>query len=256
MTTPSVSPALLLRLPPGMSPADRDRLVALLADHALVAIQEDDLQQPRLWTAHFGDAPSRTAAAAAVSADPAFAGLAPEPLDVEDEDWARRTQADLPAIRIGRVTIAPPWDVPAPAPAGAEGKDPRQREVVVLIEPSRGFGTGHHQSTRLCLVLLQARDLAGLTVTDVGTGSGVLADHGGEARRRLCLGDRQRSGRDRERAREHRRQRCRRERRGARGRPAHHHDGARGSRDREPHGVAARRSTPVTSRASCGRAGR
>lgn len=174
MTTPSVSPALLLRLPPGMSAADRDRLVSLLADHALVAIQEDDLQQPRLWTAHFGDAASRTAAATAVSADPAFAGLAPEPLDVQDEDWARRTQADLPAIRIGRVTIAPPWDVPAPA-AEAGGKDPRQREVVVLIEPSRGFGTGHHQSTRLCLVLLQGRDLAGLTVTDVGTGSGVLA---------------------------------------------------------------------------------
>lgn len=172
MTTPSVSPALLLRLPAGMPAAARDRLVALLADHALVAIQEDDLQQPRLWTAHFADAASRTAAAAAVSADPALAGLAPEPLDVEDEDWARRTQADLPAIRIGRVTIAPPWDVPPPAP---EGRDPRQREVVVLIEPSRGFGTGHHQSTRLCLVLLQARDLAGLTVTDVGTGSGVLA---------------------------------------------------------------------------------
>jgi ribosomal protein L11 methyltransferase len=88
---------------------------------------------------------------------------------VEDEDWARRTQAELPAIRIGRLVIAPPWDLPSRESLVAG------REVVIEIEPSRGFGTGHHQSTRLCLVLLQARDLVARTTIDVGTGSGVLA---------------------------------------------------------------------------------
>ena len=162
------SPALRIGLNRLPAPAC-DGLVALLADYDLVAIHEDDPVSPQVWTAHFATARARDAAADAVRVSKDLQTIAVETVEVEDEDWARRTQADLPAIRIGRVIVAPPWDLPHPA-----SRTPHP-VIVVVIEPSRGFGTGHHQSTRLCITLLQSRNVIGQTVIDIGTGSGVLA---------------------------------------------------------------------------------
>ena len=163
------SPALIIRFAPGTTSETRDALSTLLADHDIAAIQEDDVSAPTAWTIHFTTPGARDAALTSLRAADALPLADPEVVDVEDEDWARRTQADLPAVRVGRIVVAPPWDLPpAPDRAGADA-------VVVVIEPSRGFGTGHHQSTRLCLVLLQSVGAGGRTVLDIGTGSGVLA---------------------------------------------------------------------------------
>jgi ribosomal protein L11 methyltransferase len=131
-----------------------DLFQAALTDFDVASILEasDDA-----WRLFFHDASERDRAAATLAAD--FPDLQLQAIDVPDDDWAARSQASVRAIQVGGVIVAPPWDVP----------------TVVTIQPSMGFGTGHHATTRLCLAALQRIDLRGKTVIDVGTGSGVLA---------------------------------------------------------------------------------
>jgi ribosomal protein L11 methyltransferase len=137
-----------------------DLVQAALLDFAVTAVHE---HANDAWRVFFDTPAGRDRASAALAT--AFPELELASVDVPDEDWAARSQAGLQAVRIGDVTVAPPWDVPPPV-AGT---------LTVVIRPSMGFGTGHHATTRLCLAALQHADPRGLTVLDVGTGSGVLA---------------------------------------------------------------------------------
>ena len=145
---------------PGDPAADADempdRVLAELDEFGPVAAEA----VPSGLRVFFGSMEDRDSAATHVRAALACGA---EPVDVPDEQWAERSQASLTAVTVGRLTVAPPWDLPA------------DRAGVIVIQPSMGFGTGHHASTRLCLRLLQELSMAGARALDVGTGSGVLA---------------------------------------------------------------------------------
>lgn len=182
MAEPRQWPALTLRAARVLTPFEEEALAALLDDYRPIAVQDlaelplppgglwdpsfppppEPPPAPLQWRVFFDQPADRDAADAAVRAFDAHLAVARE--DVADDNWAARSQQALTAVRAGRFVVAPPWDVPA----DTDG-------VVLIIEPSRGFGTGHHASTRLCLRLLSATPLDGRSVLDLGTGSGVLA---------------------------------------------------------------------------------
>ena len=156
MASPRTWPALDADVGTG---SDRvDRFQAALTDYDVTAITED----ARSWRVFFQTPAERDRAIEVLRAT--FSDLDIRPIDVPDENWAARSQVSLRAVRVGRIVVAPPWDVP-------DNRD----HIVIVIQPSMGFGTAHHATTRLCLDALQRLDLTGRSVTDVGTGSGVLA---------------------------------------------------------------------------------
>jgi ribosomal protein L11 methyltransferase len=154
-----VYPALRIRLA-DPAPARVGELLAILDDFQVTAVDDSD-DDVRVF---FTRESERDAAVERLRAE---ADLTVTIEDVPDDDWAARSQAGIAPITVGALTIAPPWAADA---ARATNSGP-----TIVIQPSMGFGTGHHPSTRLCLRLLQQSSLAGLSVLDVGTGSGVLA---------------------------------------------------------------------------------
>ena len=141
-----------------------DRVALALDDFAPAAIHETGDALTPVWRVFLSDPAATGRAAEVLTSCFAADGLTVTRAEVPDEDWAARTQAHLTRITVGDVIVAPPWDTP---PAG-DG-------IVITIFPSTGFGTGHHQTTRLCLQLLQGVRPEGKRVVDLGTGSGVLA---------------------------------------------------------------------------------
>jgi ribosomal protein L11 methyltransferase len=92
----------------------------------------------------------------------------PRVVPLEDGGWAEAWREHFRPIAVGRrFVITPPWERPA-----ADGR------LVLVIEPGRAFGTGHHGSTAGCLEAIErvidARS-APARALDLGTGSGILA---------------------------------------------------------------------------------
>jgi len=164
-------PALDIHVP-GCDPQLQELVLAELDDFQPTAIHEPD--EVPLLRAFFPTPELRDAAARALASSFGI-HLVVEPLNVEDEDWAARSQAQLRAVTVGRLVIAPPWAKRGREPFSQDASEKGSRPLFVIIRPSMGFGTGHHATTRLALKALQSLQLEGKTLLDIGCGSGVLA---------------------------------------------------------------------------------
>jgi len=90
--------------------------------------------------------------------------------DLVEDDWADRWKAYFKPLRVGRrFLVCPTWD----------NSEPGAGDRVILMDPGRAFGTGHHETTRLCLEWLEdwteSNRPETMSLLDLGTGSGILA---------------------------------------------------------------------------------
>lgn len=84
--------------------------------------------------------------------------------EVAQRDWLEEWKQNWQPVEIGRFIIAPPW---------SSLGDVHDR-LIIRIEPGMAFGTGTHETTRLCLDAIQ-KHFTGGSFLDVGTGTGILA---------------------------------------------------------------------------------
>jgi ribosomal protein L11 methyltransferase len=85
---------------------------------------------------------------------------------IYEQDWAVSWREFFGVVETGgRVVVVPSW----------VEHEPADGQIVIRLDPGQAFGTGHHETTRLCLAMLDGLVRPGARVLDVGTGSGILA---------------------------------------------------------------------------------
>ena len=104
-----------------------------------------------------------------------------EAVSVPDVDWVAPFREGFRPFVVGSFLIAPPWDVPPSLPPGQHR---------LIVDPGRAFGTGTHETTRLCLAALEKLSSGsplGRTL-DLGTGTGILGLAAAALGARLVIG--------------------------------------------------------------------
>jgi len=82
------------------------------------------------------------------------------------QDWTETWKENFKLFHLTEnIIIKPDWDA----------YQPKNNEIVITISPKMAFGTGHHETTQLVMLMLQKYVKSGHRVLDAGTGSGILA---------------------------------------------------------------------------------
>ena len=85
---------------------------------------------------------------------------------LDEREWESAWKKSFFVLRVGRrIVIRPPW----------RKYKPRPDDAVVNLDPGMAFGTGHHPTTRMCLLEMERLVTEGAEVLDVGAGSGILS---------------------------------------------------------------------------------
>lgn len=95
----------------------------------------------------------------------AYPGVELTAKPIYEEDWSVSWREFFGVVDTGRLVIVPSWIEHEVEPG----------QIAIMLDPGQAFGTGHHETTRLCLQTLSDLVMPGMRVLDVGTGSGVLA---------------------------------------------------------------------------------
>lgn len=144
--------------------------IALLDPQPVILTQEISPDTPDQWeaVAYFEGRPDASAIALIQSLIPSAAKAKPVLVAIPDEDWVTMSQQAIQPVQAGRFFVHTSAFAGRP-PTGAKR---------YLIEASRAFGTGSHETTAGCLTVLDAMKARGhraRNVLDVGTGTGLLA---------------------------------------------------------------------------------
>ncbi|MFQ9248392.1 MAG: 50S ribosomal protein L11 methyltransferase [Clostridium paraputrificum] len=96
-----------------------------------------------------------------------------------EEDWANNWKKYYKPSKVGeKIVVKPIWEE-------YEAKD---EELVVELDPGMAFGTGEHETTRMCIQALEKYVQKDSTVFDVGCGSGILAIAAAKLGAKLAVG--------------------------------------------------------------------
>ncbi len=91
--------------------------------------------------------------------------------EIAHRDWLAEWKKSWQPVAVGPFIIAPPWIESVPlASVNGSGAAP----IIIHINPGMAFGTGTHETTRLCLKAIE-KYFQGGSFLDVGTGTGILA---------------------------------------------------------------------------------